>query len=365
MDSNIYGNINPACGNKKRKQEFHGFINPAYETNPERGLNSRPPPPLADRNNRPRNLSPGSNPGYENDREKCPPPPLIIDRSTRPSDSSPGSNPEQGPGKKQQPVLLYILLALCLLATVGILIAGVVKFSQSSAELVQTQSDFSTQLSGLTNFSEVVAELERRDRMLRNKLSELQKSSTECSTKLAAMENKFNREIPRLQRSDAEILNNVSSLQKDADNLRMKLCLNPSDSQCTPCATGWKYFKGKCYYFSTLLKNWHNANLQCFLTWSQLIVINNEEEHDFVSSTIMNQRYWIGLSDIAMEGQWRWVDGTESKATRLFWAPGEPNNHGKSEHCAHTMEHGTWNDVPCTITYKWICERPSLSYFIN
>uniref|UniRef100_UPI00398E8E19 hepatic lectin-like n=1 Tax=Pristiophorus japonicus TaxID=55135 RepID=UPI00398E8E19 len=162
-----------------------------------------------------------------------------------------------------------------------------------------------------------------------------------------------------------EISSKVSSLREDTDNLRKKLCLNLSDSQCTHCATGWKYFGGKCYYFSSSVKDWNAANMHCFSTRSHLIVIDTKEEQNFMSGNIMNQHHWIGLSDLSVEGQWHWVDGTDNEATGTFWAPGEPNNDGKNEHCAQTLNNGQWNDEPCSFTYKWICERPSFSYFLN
>uniref|UniRef100_UPI00398F886B hepatic lectin-like n=1 Tax=Pristiophorus japonicus TaxID=55135 RepID=UPI00398F886B len=105
--------------------------------------------------------------------------------------------------------------------------------------------------------------------------------------------------------------------------------------------------------------------MHCFSTRSHLIVIDTKEEQNFMSGNIMNQRHWIGLSDLSVEGQWHWVDGTDNEATGTYWAPGEPNNDYKNEDCALTLNNGQWNDVPCSFTYKWICERPSFSYFLN
>lgn len=71
---------------------------------------------------------------------------------------------------------------------------------------------------------------------------------------------------------------------------------------------------------------------------------------------------WIGGSDLATEGVWRWVTGPEngtifwnggvdgSSPNFAFWNTGEPNNLG-GEHYAHVTDPsvgqpGSWNDLP-------------------
>ena len=93
-----------------------------------------------------------------------------------------------------------------------------------------------------------------------------------------------------------------------------------------------------------------------------------------IAAVQTNDVGWIGASDLATEGDWRWVtgpEGLENGGTGVpFWSgngissggsavngeysnwnePNEPNNAGP-EHYAHVTspnvgEIGTWNDLP-------------------
>ena len=73
---------------------------------------------------------------------------------------------------------------------------------------------------------------------------------------------------------------------------------------------------------------------------------------------------WIGLSDIETEGQFVFVDGVSSTNENTGWAPGEPNDVGKNEDCAHLHlsdpNHpiNTANDYPCSRNAFALCEKP-------
>ncbi len=85
---------------------------------------------------------------------------------------------------------------------------------------------------------------------------------------------------------------------------------------------------------------------------------------------------WIGASDAAVEGTWRWVTGPEGLAnagagTQFWtglsngsafggayanWNPGEPNNSGGAENWAQFYVGGLWNDLPATSTLGSVVE---------
>lgn len=104
-----------------------------------------------------------------------------------------------------------------------------------------------------------------------------------------------------------------------------------------------------------------------------LVTVTSGTENDFVSEKI-NSNTWMGASDAASEGIWRWVSGPEGLEAgglgRHFsdqfktgfcsanqaqgingyfaaWANGEPNDCGAGEDVAHFIgSTGTWNDFP-------------------
>ncbi len=95
-----------------------------------------------------------------------------------------------------------------------------------------------------------------------------------------------------------------------------------------------------------------------------LLTIMCQAENDLAFNSI-NQDGWIGASDAANEGDWRWVTGPEA-GTQFWsgngsgspvggnynnWYSGEPNNDLGNEDYAHfwnTAGAGQWNDYPNT-----------------
>lgn len=89
-----------------------------------------------------------------------------------------------------------------------------------------------------------------------------------------------------------------------------------------------------------------------------LATITTTGENNFILDRVSGTA-WIGASDRATEGDWRWVTGPEAaqnggagrRLTDGFtnWAPGEPNNSGDEDY-AHMMDWsnpaGQWNDLP-------------------
>ncbi|PXX96185.1 hypothetical protein DF185_20615 [Marinifilum breve] len=94
-----------------------------------------------------------------------------------------------------------------------------------------------------------------------------------------------------------------------------------------------------------------------------LATLTSQEESDLAGSQI-NGAGWIGASDAAVEGEWRWVTGPESgtvfwngtaggsSPNWAFWNTGEPNQAGNEDY-AHITDptvgiDGSWNDLSIT-----------------
>ncbi|OWF48285.1 C3 and PZP-like alpha-2-macroglobulin domain-containing protein 8 [Mizuhopecten yessoensis] len=59
-------------------------------------------------------------------------------------------------------------------------------------------------------------------------------------------------------------------------------------------------------------------------------------------------QFWLGLSDLAVEGEWMWLP-QQGSLTYTNWGPNEPDNAQNREHCALVDLHRnyTWSDDNC------------------
>ncbi|MEQ2273283.1 hypothetical protein XENORESO_002079, partial [Xenotaenia resolanae] len=130
------------------------------------------------------------------------------------------------------------------------------------------------------------------------------------------------------------------------------------------CPPKFRNFGDSCYYFSSSSQrlNFNEANKFCKNMSSHMLIINDNEEQQFVRNAISKKGYfWLGLTDKEEENVWKWVDGTIPVFTN--WKPGQPDNwthgHANGEDCAGLIQNANWNDFYCTDRIGFICERPS------
>ncbi|XP_051965382.1 asialoglycoprotein receptor-like 1 [Xyrauchen texanus] len=137
------------------------------------------------------------------------------------------------------------------------------------------------------------------------------------------------------------------------------------------CENDWLFYKGSCYFVSTRAKTWQNAEDNCVQKKTHLVVVNDLDELEFLSSILKSpDSYWIGLIE-KKEGQWSWVDGTDFATTEHLWDVGQPDNWDvrvNGEDCGQlhgrkrTDNRRMWNDADCTLFYPFICEGKPKSH---
>ncbi|XP_048579857.1 uncharacterized protein LOC5521688 isoform X1 [Nematostella vectensis] len=129
------------------------------------------------------------------------------------------------------------------------------------------------------------------------------------------------------------------------------------------CQAGWESYSSYCYLFvvrspSQIGLSWEDADIDCQSYGGRLTSILDRNEQAFITrSTIRyrNERFWIGFNDRGSEGNFSWVDGSNSSFKN--WRKGEPNN-WQNEDCAEAVWNtGQWNDELCSNTYGYICKR--------
>ncbi|XP_077977586.1 C-type mannose receptor 2-like [Glandiceps talaboti] len=80
----------------------------------------------------------------------------------------------------------------------------------------------------------------------------------------------------------------------------------------TKCQQGWESFNGHCYLVSEEpTHSYQEAQAVCENSCSNLVIVNNADEQLFIEGFSLNKyNIWIGLNDIAKEGEWKWEDNS-------------------------------------------------------
>ncbi|KAG7526626.1 hypothetical protein JOB18_043037 [Solea senegalensis] len=130
------------------------------------------------------------------------------------------------------------------------------------------------------------------------------------------------------------------------------------------CPPEFRKFGDSCYYISSASQrlNFDQATQYCANVSSHMLIINDNEEQQFVRNAIGGKGFfWLGLTDREEENVWKWVDGTVPVFKK--WKPGQPDNwthgHEEGEDCAGLIHNANWNDFYCTERIGFICERAS------
>jgi alpha-tubulin suppressor-like RCC1 family protein len=144
-----------------------------------------------------------------------------------------------------------------------------------------------------------------------------------------------------------------------------------------PCRA--EYFPGTGNYYEFIPASgirWSTARevaetRSCNGLGGHLATITSPEENNFVRALVTTDRAWLGGSDAAQEGIWRWISGPEA-GTQFWqggpdgqpvggayvnWAPGQPDNFTGVEHYLWMWgptdpggRRGFWNDASAEAT---------------
>ncbi len=123
---------------------------------------------------------------------------------------------------------------------------------------------------------------------------------------------------------------------------------------------------GHLYEYITDSDDWDGAKIKAealtrYGATGYLATITSVDENAFVTDRLEGAG-WMGASDVATEGDWKWVTGPEAGTSfwsgtgsgntvggnYANWNTGEPNDSG-NEDCGQFLAGGTgmWNDLPC------------------
>ncbi|XP_016517578.1 asialoglycoprotein receptor 1-like [Poecilia formosa] len=128
----------------------------------------------------------------------------------------------------------------------------------------------------------------------------------------------LNEELKEQRKNLTEIIEtwnelNVSRAQWSID----QYCPKNNGRSCTSCQSGWNDHMSSCYayvdYKPPNQRTWEEAREDCRRMNSDLTVVSNQAEKDYVNSISNGSSgingYWIGLR--AVGGKWKWIDGSD------------------------------------------------------
>ncbi|XP_060092340.1 C-type lectin domain family 5 member A-like [Heteronotia binoei] len=114
----------------------------------------------------------------------------------------------------------------------------------------------------------------------------------------------------------------------------------------------WEPYGSNSYGFSESMLEWSSSYSECDALYSNLVIINDEKEMDFLQNRTGNANYFIGL-EYPDDGsnKWLWWDGTEPRGDLFIMRPNEVD-----KQCA-TLRGREVSPVSCHEKNRWICER--------
>ncbi|XP_051249989.1 asialoglycoprotein receptor 1-like isoform X2 [Dicentrarchus labrax] len=176
-----------------------------------------------------------------------------------------------------------------------------------------------------------------------------------------------NQELKTQKKNLTELIQDMETKQNELNVSRAQWSINAycplksggSERQCVPCQKGWVNFQSGCYAFNNPepagQKPWDEAREDCKGKGSDLVVITDEQEKNYISEwSHSNNVFWIGLR--VEDGKWKWVDGSD--LTEGSWEPQPPPTEG---HCATFVQKSGLRSVNCSEKHQWICEQKALT----
>ncbi|XP_066406872.1 killer cell lectin-like receptor subfamily F member 1 [Molothrus aeneus] len=132
--------------------------------------------------------------------------------------------------------------------------------------------------------------------------------------------------------------------------LMEELCADGQGTTCELCPPGWQLHRGRCYFFSEEARSWEDSQKNCLARKSQLLVIEDETEMEFIDNKDKDTKYiWIGLHTEDME---KTVEDHRVKEKRTALKSNEAD-----KNCAVYRRKNLIQADNCQTLKEWICKK--------
>jgi hypothetical protein len=140
----------------------------------------------------------------------------------------------------------------------------------------------------------------------------------------------------------------------------------PDEDACGTCVR--RIEEGRLYLFCDTALGWIDAREYCRARSYELLIVESAEEQAFVwsqASAVTPSDWWLGLEDMAKDGDYYWVDGTpcwlDGAAATAFtdFRDGRPEDVENQDCVELDLESGgKWADGECEQLQPFVCEAP-------
>ncbi|KAM6093152.1 killer cell lectin-like receptor subfamily F member 1 [Theristicus caerulescens] len=136
-------------------------------------------------------------------------------------------------------------------------------------------------------------------------------------------------------------------------SLMEELCEDGQGRTCELCSPGWQLHRGRCYYFSEDAVSWDDSKRNCLARKSQLLIIEDETEMEFIDNKEKDTKYiWIGLKIQDVKKQWSSVEDPGVTENRKAI-----NRIETDKNCAVYRRKNMIQADNCQTLKKWICKK--------
>ncbi|XP_010020747.1 PREDICTED: killer cell lectin-like receptor subfamily F member 1 [Nestor notabilis] len=133
--------------------------------------------------------------------------------------------------------------------------------------------------------------------------------------------------------------------------LMEELCEDGQGRTCELCPPGWQLHRGRCYYFSEEAVTWDDSQKNCLARKSQLLVIEDEIEMEFIDNKEKDTKYiWIGLKIPEINKQQSSTEDPKENRKAI-------NRIETDKNCAVYRRKNMIQVDNCQTLKKWICKK--------
>ncbi|XP_072249496.1 uncharacterized protein [Leuresthes tenuis] len=212
------------------------------------------------------------------------------------------------------------------------------------------------------------------NRVLKNQTQQLTADNRvlKNQTEQLTADNRVLKNRTDLMMVEIEILENQTkhlNRQKDDFNWTLGVILKFNEfpvnefcpnKKCQPCRDGWILYQEKCYLFykePPRWKTWIESRTYCKDNAADLVVIDNQQEQEFISEQIefyfdTFHGYWIGLYE--RDNSWVWIDGR--KDSLGYWIKGNFSSGSYALMMPQRNLTESWQTARPEFKNKFICE---------